>query len=218
MTEQELAEVSDLVNIDPKKFQKMIEKDTLGSLQMRLHSITTYKNKLPQQGLETPEERIRKKARLDQLITALQSEIQKKETERSKGHFEAEKQWVEKAVVEQLPNLRQCSEDGTSRMQNVGTMGVPLDVLQWNRLTSTIIEVKCHSGKVRKLDLKKLHPQVLHNLLETPFRPMFFIMEPEGMVSREGEPVKIWSNQSDYATVMSQRQVQRTVLALMWVG
>ena len=218
MSEQELEELTNLVNIDPKKFQKMIENDTLGNLQMRLHAITNYKNKLPQQGLETPEDRIRKKAKLDQLITALQWEIDKKATSQSKAQFESGKQWVETTLTEELPNLRQSSEDGTSRMQQMGTIGCPLDVLQWHRLTSTTIEVKCHSGKTRNLDLRKLHPQALKNLLETPFRPMFFIMEGEGMISKEGEHVNYWSDQEHYANVMSQRQVQRTVLALLWVG
>jgi len=218
MTEQELAQVSDLVNIDPKKLQKMFENDTLGNLEMRVHSLTTYKNKLPQQGLETPEDRIRKKAKLDMIIAALQNEIHKKITEKNKAQFESGKQWVESTLIEELPNLRQSSDDGTSRMQREGTIGAPLDVVQWHRLTSTTIEVNCHSGKIRKLDLKKMSPQTLRVLIEKPFVPMFFILEPDGMIDAHKDSVKIWSDQSNWEKVTRQRQVQRTVLALMWVG
>jgi len=218
MTEQELSEVLDLVSLDAKKFNKMIENETVGNLQMRLHSLIAHRNKLPQQGLETPEDRMRKKAKLDQLITALQWEINKKVTGQSKTQVESDKRWVEKSLVEQLPNLRYSSEDAIRRMANTGTMEVPIDVPQWHRLTSTTVEARCESGKTRKLDLKKLHPQALKNLLETPFRPMFFVLEGEGMVNKEGAHVNYWSNQKDYSEVTAQRQVQKTVLALMWVG
>jgi hypothetical protein len=209
------------VNFDAisiKDLEKVCENESLMELRERVIMVDKAVRNMEMPALATPTERL--KLREDMLAKAnlLRQIITTKENEQTREQQKRDAQNVENTVVEQLPNLRYSSEDAISRMQQMGTMGVPLDVPQWHKLTSTTIEIKCKSGKTRKLDLKKLNPQVLHNLLQKPFAPMFFIMEPEGMISKEGEPVKIWSDQKDYMKVVSQRQVQRTVLALMWVG
>jgi hypothetical protein len=208
----------DFETISIKDLEKICEKEPLTELRERVMMVDKAVRKMEMPPLSTPTERI--KLREDMLAKAnvLRQIITTKENEQTREQQKRDAQNVEKTILEQLPNLRYSSEDAISRMQHKGTMDVPLDVPQWQKLTSTTIEVKCQSGKTRKLDLKKLNPQVLHNLLETPFRPMFFILEPEGMIDRHSEPVKMWSDQKEYATVMSQRQIQRTVLALVWVG
>jgi hypothetical protein len=201
-----------------KDLEKICEKEPLTELRERAMMVDKAVRNMEMPALATPTERV--KLREDMLSKAnlMHSIITIKEREETQEQQKLGSQYVEKTLAEQLPNLRYSSEDAIRRMENMGVIGVPLDVPQWQKLTSTTIEAKCQSGKTRKLDLKKLAPQTLRRLTEKPFVPMFFVLESEGMVDAHREPVKLWSNQSEYQTVMSQRQVSRTVLALMWVG
>lgn len=201
-----------------KDLEKICEKEPLTELRERAMMVDKAVRNMEMPALATPTERM--KLREDMLSKAnlMHTIITIKEREEAQQHQKLNAEYVEKTVCEQLPNLRQASGDSINRMQREGTKGVPLDVPQWQRLTSTTIEILCQSGKTRKLDLKQLTPQTLRRLIEKAFVPMFFILEPEGMIDAHREPVKLWSNQSEYQTVMQQRQVSRSVLALMWVG
>jgi len=208
----------DFETISMKDLEKVCEKEPLMELRERVMMVDKAVRTMEMPALSTPTERI--KLREDMLAKAnlLRNIVITKENEQTREQQNQDAQNVEKTLLEQLSNLRQASGGTINRMQNMGTMEIPIDAGEWHRLTSTTIEVKCQSGKTRKLDLKKLNPQVLRRLTEKAFVPTFFVMEEEGMISKDGQPVSYWSNQKDYAVVMSQRQVQRTVLALMWVG
>jgi hypothetical protein len=208
----------DFETISLKDLEKICEKAPLMELRERVMMVDKAVRNMEMPALSTPTERI--KLREDMLAKAnvLRNIITTKENEERQEQQKCNAQNAEKMILEQLPNLRYSSEDAIRRMANMGTTNVPVDVPQWHRLTSLIIEVKCESGKIRKLDLRKIHPQALNRLLEKPFIPMFFTMEPEGMVSKDSEPIHYWSDQEHYANVMSQRQVQQTLVALMWVG
>jgi hypothetical protein len=205
-------------SISLKDLEKICEKEPLTELRERAMMVDKAVRKMEMPALSTPTERIKLREEMLAKANLLRQIITTKENEQTREQQKHDAQNVEKTLLEQLPNFRYSSEDAIRRMENLGVINVPLDVPQWHRLTSTTIEVKCQSGKTRQLDLKKLAPQHLHRLLEKPFTPMFFILEPEGMIDRHSEPVKMWSDQKEYATVMSQRQVQRTILALVWVG
>lgn len=197
---------------------KKSEKEPLTELRERAMMVDKAVKNMEMPALSTPTERLKLREDMRCKANLLRNIIAIKENEEGQKQHHQDAQNVEKTLLEQLSNLRQSSGAIINRMESLGTIHVPIDAGEWQRLTSTTIEIKCQSGKTRKLDLKKLHPQTLKNLLQKAFVPMFFILEPEGMISREGEHVNYWSNQKDYANVMSQRQVQRTVLALMWVG
>jgi len=208
----------DFETISIKDLEKVCEKEPLMELRERVMMVDKAVRTMEMPALATPIERMKLREHMLSKANLLRQIITTKENEQAREQQQRDAQSVEKTLVEQLPNLRYSSEDAIRRMANMGTTNVPIDVPEWHRLTSTTIEARCESGKTRKLDLKKLHPQALHNLLQKAFVPMFFILEGEGMVSKEGEHVNYWSDQEHYAKVMSQRQVQRTVLALMWVG
>jgi hypothetical protein len=201
-----------------KDLEKICEKEPLTELRERAMMVDKAVRNMEMPALTTPTERLKLREEMLSKANLLKQIIAIKQNEENQERFKLDAQYVEKTVCEQLPNLRQASGDGINRMQREGTMRVPIDAVEWDRVTNTTIEIKCQSGKMRKLDLKKLNPQTLRRLTEKAFVPMFFILEPEGMVDAHREPVKLWSNQSEYQTVMSQRQVSRTVLALMWVG
>jgi hypothetical protein len=48
-------------------------------------------------------------------------------------------------------------------------------------------------------------------------RPIFLTVEPSGMIDKKGNHLGVWSNQKDYESVMTQKQISATVVALMVV-
>lgn len=203
--------------ISIKELEKICEKEPLTELRERAMMVDKAVRNMEMPALSTPTERVKLREEMLAKANLMRQIIRTKENEEGQKQQQRNAQNIEKTLTEQLPNLRYASDDSIRRMENMGVLNVPIDVPQWHRLTSTTIETRCQSGKIRKLDLKRIHPQALNRLLQKPFTPMFFIMEPEGMIS-EGEPVQYWSDQKDFAKVHAQTQVQRTVLALMWVG
>jgi hypothetical protein len=203
--------------ISLKELEKICQKEPLTELRERAMMVDKAVRNMEMPALSTPTERVKLREEMLSKANLMRSIILKKEEEQKQEQQKQDSQNIEKILEEQLANLRYSSGDTIRRMENMGVMNVPIDAVQWQKVTSTTIEVKCQSGKTRKLDLKRILPQALTRLLQKPFVPMFFILEPEGMIS-EGEPVQYWSDQKDFAKVMAQRQVQRTVLALMWVG
>jgi hypothetical protein len=102
-------------------------------------------------------------------------------------------------------------------MASEGTTSVPHDVVQWLTPTSTELEFLCQSGKRRKLDLTKIPASLWRTLEEKSMRPIFLTVEPSGMIDKNRNRLGLWSDQEHYESVMTQRQISATVVALMVV-
>ena len=206
--------------ISLKDLEKIVEKEPLLELRERVMMVDKAVRKMEMPALSTPIERIQLRENMLSKANLMRQIIAIKEGEQKRIHDKQELEFSEKSAkthVHDKKDLRYCSEPAIIRMANEGTTIVPHDVVQWLTPTSTELEFLCQSGKKRKLDLTKIPASLWRTLEEKSMRPLFLTVEPSGMIDKKGNHLGVWSNQKDYESVMTQKQISATVVALMVV-
>jgi hypothetical protein len=206
--------------ISLKDLEKIVEKEPLLELRERVMMVDKAVRKMEMPALSTPIERIQLRENMLSKANLMRQIIAIKEGEQKRIHDKQELEFSEKSAkthVHDKKDLRYCSEPAIIRMANEGTTIVPHDVVQWLTPTSTELEFLCQSGKKRKLDLTKIPASLWRTLEEKSMRPIFLTVEPSGMIDKKGNHLGVWSNQKDYESVMTQKQISATVVALMVV-
>jgi hypothetical protein len=206
--------------ISIKDLEHICEKEPLMELRERVMMVDKAVRKMEMPTLATPTERI--KIREDMLSKAnlMRQIIAIKEGEQKQNYDKQEREFSEKRAkthVHDKKDLRYCSEPAIIRMASEGTTSVPHDVVEWLTPTSTTLEFLCQSGKKKKLDLTKIPASLWRTLEEKSMRPVFLTVETSGMIDKKGNHLGLWSDQEHYESVMTQKQISATVVALMVV-
>jgi hypothetical protein len=206
--------------ISLKDLEKIVEKEPLLELRERVMMVDKAVRKMEMPALSTPTERIKLRENMLSKANLMRQIIAIKEGEQKRIHDKQELEFSEKSAkthVHDKKDLRYCSEPAIVRMASEGTTIVPHDVVQWLTPTSTELEFLCQSGKKRKLDLTKIPASLWRTLEEKSMRPIFLTVESSGMIDKKGNRLGLWSDQENYESVMSQKQISATVVALMVV-
>jgi len=207
-------------SIPIRELEKICEKESLIELRERVMSVDKAIRTMQMPTLSTPIEKIDLRKNMLSKANLMRQIIAIKEGEQKQKHDKQELEFSEKSAhahVHDKKDLRYCSEPAIIRMASEGTTRVPHDVVQWLTPTSTTLEFLCQSGKRRKLDLTKIPASLWRTLEEKSMRPIFLTVESSGMVDKKGNRLGLWSDQEHYESVMSQKQISATVVALMVV-
>jgi len=205
----------DIEKISEADLKKLCEKETISELRVRQDSLKRYIQNLKLTPLETVEEKIKRKTVLQAKVQIMDDVLrQKVQHENAKKH-EAEEKFSDQTAMQQLGNLRYSYEESITTMLQMGTTRVPLNTVAWQKPSSPVIEIHCRSGKVRKLDLRKLPAEWWRNMMQRPFSPLFIIAESSGM-SLQGKDVGTWQY-PDFEHTNPQKYHSPTVVALMIV-
>jgi len=210
----------DFQRISKQDLEKLANKENALQLRERVNMLSKFRKNMEMPALATPAECHEIRETLIEKENLLLKIINRKELEEKLKRQEEESQLAEKTAkkhVYESKDIRICYDSVIPRMQALGTEHVPTNSAQWTTPTSTEIDVPCQSGKIRKFNLTKIPQTLWRQLEQNKLTPLFFNIESGGMVDEKRNSVPLWSDQSNYNTVVRQRQVSATVLALMVV-
>jgi hypothetical protein len=156
--------------------------DNRWEIQSRIENTVRYIQKLPHSPNETDVDRAQRIKVLHEKVEILRQCLAKKDREEAAKRQEAQTTEAEATALKELQNVRYSADPliRTMRLQGVGA--IPLNSVAWQRTESPIIEIKCASGEVRKLDLRKIATQHWKLLTESRFTPLFIGVEAAGKI------------------------------------
>jgi hypothetical protein len=173
--------------------RKACEKAAGSDVKNRLNAFHIYIKKLePKTATETPEETGLRRRKLTEKATLLQNILNDIELKEKAQRQQADSQYSEKTALEQLPNIRYSYDSTIRPMQSQGIEVIPLNAVKWETPTSTIIEIRCNSGKVRKLDISKFPASWWKNLTQSRLTPIFITAESAGTQREKNTLEPLW--------------------------
>ena len=193
------------------KFQeKELEQIPLNVIIERIEKVrtTTMKPDLGMPLLITSE-REPKRKKLFVILHTMEAIRDKKQIEQDNEDATKKEVWKAETLKTQLPNIRFAY--GTE-IEHLLHQDYTIDVIHWETPISTEIMVD-----KRKVDLlKTITPQILNMIMEKPFSPVYFTLQPAG-IFRKGELQGAWYDGMDYTRSRNDVYKPRLLLAVMRV-
>lgn len=150
-------------------------------IQNRINNAVKYLHNLPPaRPDESDEEKAKRRKNLNEKIGILRQCLIEKDREDQVKRERTEAQEAETTSLRELKNVRYSFAPLIRIMRSQGTQAVPLGSVTWRTPESVIISIKCASGSVRKLDLRKLPMQYWNFLTSSRFAPLFIGIEAAG--------------------------------------
>jgi hypothetical protein len=201
--------LKDLTEIEPKKFEKEIESIDYSILNERLYNFQKLHKELTDDPSLTVEEKLKKRQRIRTIESILRQTAMRKEKERFTQKSKLEEKWKTETLKTSLPNIRYASGSAIEHLINGS---YTLDVIPWE--TPQSMEITTNN---RKVDLDKLiPPQILKNILDKPFTPVYFTLQPSG-IFRKDKLQGIWYDGKDWDRSKNDQYKSRILLAIMKV-
>jgi len=201
--------LKELTEIEPKKFEKEIENIDYGVLNERLYNFQKLHKELSDDSSLLVEEKLQKRARLRTIESILRQTTAQKQREHSTQEGKLAEKWKTETLKTTLPNIRYAHGIAIEHLLNGS---YTLDVIPWE--TPTSMELTIDN---RKINLEKLiSPQILKNMIDKPFAPAYFTLQPSGMF-RKGKLQGIWYDGENYDRSKNDEYRSRILLAVMKV-
>ena len=198
-----------LTEIEPKKFEKEIREINYQILNERLYNFQKLHKQLTEDASLTVEEKLKKRNQLRTVENILRQTAIQKEREHFTQQQLLDEKWKNETLKTNLPNIRFASG---SAIEHLLYGRYTLDIIQWETPASTEITINN-----RKVDLQKvINPQRLKQILEKPFTPAYFILQPSG-IFRKDKLQALWYDGKDYERSKHDKYKPRILLAVMKV-
>ena len=182
----ELAEIKNIETVEPKKFQKIIEREEVGVLRERRTALKIYLQKIPSLPLGTPEEKLKLREKINNIRKLLDLEITRKEQQKEKEREQLENERSALLFKTYKQDLR-YSTDMNLANYTKGTL--PLNLLQWEKLENETITLPRTGEKVNLLKLLKF--PAWEKIINEPFQPFTLKIGLTGAM-RGNNPLPIW--------------------------
>jgi len=201
MSKNLLEEMELYLKFDPNTFKKTVETESLNTLHERAIQLEMFIREAKSQPIHQ-----NKLINLSQLLTPI---ITQKEREYFTQEDKLKEKWKTETLKASLPNIR-CASGSAIEHLISGTYS--LDAIPWE--TPQSMEITINN---RKVDLDKLiTPQALKHILDKPFSPKFFTLQPSG-IFRKDKLQGIWYDGKDWDRSKNDTYKSRILLAVMKV-
>lgn len=210
--EMKLSEISNLDSISEAQLMKLIKQESTSTLTARLDTLIRHSKEMKFLPMETVEEKIQRKNKINKFISIFQTEIHTREQVKTKAQFQQQK-ISNKETVQRLIRNREIR--WTTQDVNLFKRGlISIDVMRWHTATSQIITIG-----TTKFDLEKIHPNTWKSLTEHKFAPTLIpISGIRTGATREQKEMERWrSGKETYAENKKIKLVNPVYLAIMVV-
>jgi len=206
-----LSDITDLNTITQIQFQDLMKRENTSQLSARLDTLKHHLKTMTFLPMETPEEKIKRKRKVNLFMSMLQTEITQRRNTQAKVQFESEKNWNKENIPRMLPNIRYTSGANVISLRK-GM--ITLDIPVWQTPESTTIKIG-HT----EFDLMRMHPSIWKTMLQHKFTPMYFpITGTKTGAIRNGKELKHWrTGKETYTEAQKIKLTQPTYLAIMLV-
>jgi hypothetical protein len=195
----------------PEQIKDSCVNATWFEIEEKIVSVSKYVHNLPQASPdETDDDRALRRRALNEKITLLRQCQVENENLRKAQRAIAEAKFSEQWFQENKPNIRYAYGSDVSLLRREGLNAA--QVVDWKTPLEPIVDVPCLSGKIVKMDLRRLPAQLCRNMSQHKFSPIFLTAEQAGltidgkkvgiMQSPKFEPNKKIIAQNTYVCVM----------------